>query len=442
MRRLLFGFVLVVLVSCGGSKQLVDDSLFPLWLKEKPASSEFFDGIGSSRKIGTPDSYMKAARENALADMSQQISVKISSVSIMNLFEGDNELHEIYNQRIKAVTSEIFEGVELVDQFDDGVNYHTYYQISKAEFFRLKALRKRKALEKGLSYYNQAMEQYKSGDISKALSSYVMVVDAVVNYLNEETVINNNGEDINLVYAARTEFDRICSSLVLKPKHSFLNVRRGEAIGDDRLAFSVLCDGHELVDIPVSFKYSGGYLKQKHVVSDYNGSVATSIQRLKSNKSVEIVTAQIDVKGLVRKASTSLFVRKIFGANTPKDVSVRLNVVAPSIKFVADKDFPRYSKRLKLSLANKGLQMNGGDDYTVRFSMHKEVKRVSYGVMVSYSVGVDVQSVEDDLRQKVFSYKFSGDAGDVRMADNKALVKVNRAFDRRIVNEVSRFVMR
>lgn len=441
MRQVILFISIIILTSCGGSKQMIKDSEFPLWLREKPNSSDYFEGVGSAKKLGTPDTYMKAARENALADMAQSISVKVSSVSTSTVFEGNNELYENYQQNIKSKSNEIFEGVELIDQFDDGINYHTYYRISKAEFYRLKAERKDKALNKGLGYFKQAKEQYNENNITRALSLYVKVVDALVDYLNEETRIDCDGQEIDLVYTARSEFDKISSSILIKAVNSSIDVKRGEFIDNDKLSFIVTYGNTLLSDIPVSFKYSGGYLKQKYVSSNINGEVSTSIQKLNSNNSSEEVSANIEIADLIRKASNDLFVRKMFDTNILKGVQVRINIIAPSVKFIDDENYSQYSQMLKKSLSNCGLEVNGGDDYNVILLITKEEKKQSYGILVSYNISVEVKSIVDNMKQKNFIYKFTGDGADVNTANNKALSKLNIAIDRRIAKEVSRFIM-
>lgn len=441
MKKVVLYLFLLILLACGGVKKVPFDEM-PAWLKESPSSDDYFIGIGSAKKLGTPDTYMKLARESALSDMSQSISVKISSVSTSNILEGKNELYETFQQSIKAKTSEIFEGVELVDQFDDGVNYHTFYRINKKEFFRLKAERKRKALSLGLSYYMQAKEQEKEGHISSALSLYVKVLNSIVLYLGEDTKINSEGKDVELAFEARNSFDRLAMSLSISPINSSLEYNRGASVLDEDLTFFVEYNSEAVMDIPVAFKYSGGYLNKTHDVSDNNGEVYTSINKISTKKSLVRIDAEIDLQDLVRKASDNLFIRKLFISKTRKIGSVSLSVVSPSISISSSIKNKKYVSRLYIALASKGLDVSKKSDYSLLLDVIKTEKNDGYLFKVNYTVRLNVKSKNIATKSKIFTYDFTAESRIKKTAKTNALGKFNRAIDRLISSEISRFILK
>lgn len=443
MKKIVFYLICACLLSsCSTTQKMLDQSEFPEWLQKRPYSDSYFIGIGSAKKFGTPGSYMKSARERALADMSQSISVNISSTTSNAILEGRNGLHESYKQSVKAKTTEIFEGVEMVDQFDDGVNYHTFYKIDKATFYRLKEERKEKALTKALSYYNQAKSLEKNGQVARALGNYVEVINSVINYLNESTKIENNGVDVELAYEARNSFDRLVMGLSLSPSSSSFEVKRGEMLSDKDLNFLVEYDSDAVSDIPVTFKYTGGYLEKSKTISNASGEVSTFIKSVRSKRSNERIEAEIDIKSIVRKASNDLFVRKLFTINTPKKQIVNIIILSPSIKIVSSQKNANSVNVLTDALSNSGIEINGGDDYLLNFILDKQEKKLSYAYSVIYSLTLSVRSVKDDNKRKVFTYTFSGEGRDVRSASMKVKDKLDRALKRRISSEVSRFVLR
>lgn len=441
MKKVILCSFLLLLLACGGVKKVPFDEM-PAWLKESPSSDDYFIGIGSAKKLGTPDTYMKMARESALSDMSQSISVKISSVSTSNILEGKNELYETFQQSIKAKTSEIFEGVELVDQFDDGVNYHTFYRINKKEFFRLKAERKRKALSLGLSYYMQAKEQEKEGHVSSALSLYVKVLNSIVLYLGEDTKINSEGKDVELAFEARNSFDRLAMSLSISPINSSLEYNRGASVLDEDLTFIVEYNSEAVMDIPVAFRYSGGYLNKTRDISDNNGEVFTAINKINTKKSLERIDAEIDLQDLVRKASDDLFIRKLFISKTRKIGSVSLIIISPSISINSNRRDKKHASRLTTALVNKGLDIEGKSDYVLLFSVSRMEKNDGYLFKVSYKANINVMSSEIKTRRKVFTYDFTAESTDRKVAKTKALNKFNIAIDRLISSEISRFILK
>lgn len=440
MKNILFYLLLFSLASCGGLKQVSLENM-PSWLREHPSSSEYFVGVGSAQKLGTPDTYMKAAKESALADMSQYISVNLTSVSTSNILESNDELHESFQQDVKARSSEIFEGVELVDQFDDGVNYHSYFRISKAEFFRLKEERKQKALSLGLSYYIQAKEQERDGNLSIALSLYVKVLNSIVYYLNESTMINNEGKDVELAYEARNSFDRLALSLSINSLNNSIEIKRGASVKDAKLTFVVEYNANAVIDIPVSFKYSGGYLRQNHDLSDNNGEVSTSIQKMDSNNRIEKIEAELDLQDIVYKSSDDLFIRKLFASYPRKSSSISIKIKDPSILLNSEDKDIKYLERLRKSLANAGIDVQAGKDYSLNLSIEYKKEKNSYGYRFDCIVNINVKSSEEFAKHKSLSYTFTAEDSSQDKAEAKAIDKLNKALDRLIASEIARFVL-
>jgi hypothetical protein len=441
MKKILVYLLLIVFASCGGIKKVSFDDM-PSWLKQGPNDSEYFIGVGSASKLGTPDTYMKAARESALADMSQSISVKVTSLSTSNVLEGSDGLHETFQQNVKAKSSEIFEGIELVQQFDDGENYHVYYRISKSEFYRLKKARKQKALSLGLSYFMQAKEQESEGYVSIALTLYVKVLNSIVYYLDESTLISSEAKDIELAYEARSSFDRLAMGLSVNPISKNVIAKAGDFIDDSDLTFLVEHNSQAVLDIPVLFTYSGGFLRQNKDVSDNNGEVSTSLQNLKSNSGEEKIEAVLDLQTIVFKASSNLFIRKLFANSPHKSSNISIHISKTSILLnCEDKDLP-YLKRLKGALMNNGFDTDGGNDYALNMSVERIHKKSTYGYKLVYTVNIDLRLVGNNTRQKKFSYTFEARDRMEDKAESQVLAKLNRALGRLIASELTRFVLR
>lgn len=177
-------------------------------------------------------------------------------------------------------------------------------------------------------------------------------------------------------------------------------------------------------------------------MSNATGEVSTFVKSVRSKRSNERIEAEIDIKSIVRKASNDLFVRKLFTINTPKKQIVNITILSPSIKIISSKKNANSVNVLVGALSNSGIEINGGDDYLLDFSLDKQEKKLSYAYSVIYSLTLAVRSVKDENKHKVFTYTFSGEGRDVRIASMKVKDKLDRALKRRISSEVSRFVLR
>ncbi|HCX99489.1 MAG TPA: hypothetical protein DG754_05045, partial [Bacteroidales bacterium] len=118
----------VLLSACGGSKK-VQGPPPPDWVPNRPTSQLYYYGVGAARKTLDVSQYQQAARQNALADMANEISINISSNSVIHAFESNLNFTEDFSSTIRAQTQQDLEGYEQVDSWDDVNNYWVYYRL-------------------------------------------------------------------------------------------------------------------------------------------------------------------------------------------------------------------------------------------------------------------------------------------------------------------------
>ena len=106
----------------------------PHWVKNRPVSDKYIIGIGYADKK-TKD-YRAVARANAQGEIASTISVNISSelIDIMTEYSGNTE--EYTRSEIIASTNLEVEGIELVDDHEDGNGYWIYMRLPYETFKR------------------------------------------------------------------------------------------------------------------------------------------------------------------------------------------------------------------------------------------------------------------------------------------------------------------
>ena len=105
MNKLYFVLILF-LVSCSSSKKVVEEELIPGWVKQKPIVSGYYVGVGGVKKIGTSTEYAAKAREEALVDLTGDISSQVSATSVLHSIEQDYKVSETFTQRIEITTDD------------------------------------------------------------------------------------------------------------------------------------------------------------------------------------------------------------------------------------------------------------------------------------------------------------------------------------------------
>ena len=113
MKRIILLSCLAVLFACTGSKEVSSpEPVYPNWVSNRPFSSDFYIGIAKALK-SNPD-YQALAKQNALADLSSEISVKLSSESIFHQIDKGDTYREEYQALIQVESNKKLEGYTSV----------------------------------------------------------------------------------------------------------------------------------------------------------------------------------------------------------------------------------------------------------------------------------------------------------------------------------------
>ncbi|MCT4599935.1 MAG: LPP20 family lipoprotein [Marinifilaceae bacterium] len=409
MRYLASLILILSLFSCKTGEQIVDTSKFPQWLQERPNDSDYYIGIGSARKIGNPAEYMEAARINALGDMSKAISVNVNAQTSNVTSEDERGFRENFMADVKTKSAEIFQDVKVNDQFDDGQRYYVYCSISKVEFMRQKEERKAKAIAKGLSFFEQAVQQEQEGHITNALSFYVKTVDALVFYANESTKANTSKGEYDLISESRNSFIRIVNEIKIRPESDDIRLKRGSQSKNRKIKFDIVYNSESVKNLPAKFKYTGGYLPQNTDISDLEGQVEISVRVSKRAKSVENLEVKFDLEALVRKATTNMKVRRSFHMPEVPKYTQEIHIESPTVKYSFTDGLDNSVALMKEVLEDNGIEESSNADFKVSLDIKGKVVKKSFGCVAKYTLYVNVKSRKDRNRQREFKYIFEGE---------------------------------
>ncbi|MBS2100607.1 LPP20 family lipoprotein [Carboxylicivirga linearis] len=304
--------ILTLITSCQSKKKQAEllEMSKPTWLKSRPVSNNYFYGIGISSKVGGEQYYQNRSKEKALADLAQQISTRIKSETNLIKTEDNKGVYEYIQSRINATSNEFLEGYEFVDSWEDLSTYYTFYQLSKQDFYTLKAERKNKAIEFAWLKINQAQEQKAQMNLIQSLQLYASAIDALSGYLNEETSKTVNDEKIDLFETSRSSILNIIKQLNVSCSKKEIIGKTGTTIPSDKATIEVLWSNRKAEGIPVKFIYSAGYIINEIQVTDAKGNVSTPALNF-NQKEKEQLVAEIDFVSLGRKVSKNLLVRQL-----------------------------------------------------------------------------------------------------------------------------------
>ena len=197
-RSIILLTIAIVLGGCAGSQKTNQIPVSPSWVQARPNSSVNYVGIGSARKTGDPNSYMQAAKQNALADLASDISITISSNSVLSAFESQQRYFEDYSSTVRANAQKELEGYEVVGTWEDNTSYWVYYQLSKESYRKLVEEKKRNAVSKSLDFYDRALKSIAANEARTGLVMLIKVLEPIKPYFAETILASYNGNDIFL----------------------------------------------------------------------------------------------------------------------------------------------------------------------------------------------------------------------------------------------------
>jgi hypothetical protein len=219
---LLFGLFLSF-YSCASLNVSAGSKKKPDWVKERPVSDRYYIGIGMANTY--QDNYIKVAKNNALTDMVSEISVQISSNSVLRQFEDNAGFREQFESITKMSMKDELEGYEIVDSWEGDNQYWVYYRLSIEKYKRLKREKLEKAKELAKDFYEKARGAAQSTDIHNALNYYVKAFEAIRPHLDEDLSIFTLEGRIELGNAIYQNIQEIFSSIVIEPEQQEFHIK-------------------------------------------------------------------------------------------------------------------------------------------------------------------------------------------------------------------------
>ena len=304
--RVLFSIIVTLIIaSCSGVKQTVqiDKPDYPNWISNRPLSDEYYIGIAKALKNNAD--YPFQAKQNALMDLSSEISVKLSSESIFHQVDKGDSYREDYQALIQMESQKDLEAYDLVASWEDEKEYWLYYKLSKLKWKELRAERKQKAVNEAYTYYKLAIEKQLMEDVSSALHYAVKALDALKLYMNE-SVRHPDLEYPLEVYCFEFLAD-IHNSITYE---SELNLESREfLIGSDFTLESFdLSMGKGNIPFKIRSSFKG---VPDRVFSNDDGIVKVCVQSMDVYRKEHFVKFILDWEGMLKAASPSDWIRNL-----------------------------------------------------------------------------------------------------------------------------------
>jgi len=443
----------ILLIGCGGPKKI--EKIYPPapgWTSNRPTSSSYYVGIGSANKTADMNQTQQTAKQNALADMASDISLNISTNSLLSTFENNLGFTEDFSKTIKAQAEQDLEGYETVGSYEDQSSYWVYFRLSKTEYQRIKEERKSKAVTKALDLFDKGVAAENSGDVRLALLNFIKALEPIKPYFADPLQVQYQGNEIYLGNEISREISKVLSSINIMASNKLIKVKQGQLLPAGTLEFKVTgLNGQPLNGFTLSGTYTEKPLRNSKIQTDNNGLASFTVDAIRSNKNVETLNTTLSLENIANEATTDYVIRKLFTRFRAPEAAITINIIKPLFYFTSNESNldnklspAPISESLKRKILEGGYTTTDKElDADYRISVTATTK--SKGEAGSYKQTglIATISVKDKSNAEVYSKQINNITGahfDYLQAGTEAykeaIKKVENAISREIIEVV------
>ncbi len=287
----------------------------PKWVKDRPVDQNYYIGIGKASKEKLNENYLEIAKNKALSDIISEISVNISSNSILYQIEDKEGLRETYQSRIQLATKEYIEGYELVDSWENKEEYWVYYRLSKAEYKRRKQEILDRAITLSKDFYEKAKAEEMEYDIHNALIYYIKSFDAIKNHIGEDLSVFTPEGKIYLDNAIYQSIQNILSRIVITPGKEIFTLKSLSSEHEPvyvKVKLKTERETQNLANVPIVFSYTKHQLSGiEEVITNREGiAECTKANRVPKGKN-QILKAEFNIDSYFKESSEDNILKNI-----------------------------------------------------------------------------------------------------------------------------------
>ena len=341
MRKFLLIAPILLFASCKGGKPVVDKPVGepvvqvqrPVWVGSRPMADGYYVGIGMANK-NRPD-VLETAKKNALNDLASEISVTVEGNSLLYTLDRKNQFDESFTSSIKTTSNEQIAGFELVDSWEDGSEYWTYYRLSKADHARLKAEKKSGAIRTALDHHGRSKQSIAVGDLRTAFDQDMRALLAMKDHWGENDVVDLDGKQVPLVNELYAHLQQLTSNvqLTILPERCELSYANG--FKRELLISAIFKNGtaaRDLVQMPLFITYPGTGGKVTEMKnSDAEGQARTTVQRVDAAAKALEVLVKLDIDELISREMDRTLVKALVSSLTVPEQRAIIDLNMPKV---------------------------------------------------------------------------------------------------------------
>ena len=264
----------------------------PAWVTSHPVSDKEYIGIGVA-SLSDAD-YIRKATQNALADISSQIAVKVENQSFLHVVDVDGKSRDMFEDKIQSSLAAWLEGQELKETYQSDKNYYVYYALDKKLYARNVETKRSVILQTAMDYLNKGRDAQHTMNLSQAVQLYGKGLEAVEPWLFMDLTVRDNGSMVNVPTELYHAFLDVFSNMAITTNVVQVEGESFKAISAP-IAACLSKDGVVVPNVKLKASFvTGAGAVSKPVETDYNGTSEFYVTNITSKEKVQDLRISID----------------------------------------------------------------------------------------------------------------------------------------------------
>ncbi|GAB1467570.1 hypothetical protein MASR2M64_02430 [Candidatus Cloacimonadota bacterium] len=288
MRYLYAIAVLFVVAGCSmASKE-------PSWVTQRPADPAYYNAVVRfTKKV---PNYAEMARDNALREISTQISVQIDSDIYLKETEDNGIPSAELISQIRSSSRNKLNDIQLYGSYENDKDYWAYYRLSKSSYKAWRIEQRDLAVKQALNLLTQF--DAATNDAAVGITALLKALELTVDFTDLDLSTAYNGKEVNLYNELFNRLHRLpeCLKLQIEQKNLAVTAKlRRDHFIPSYIAYEKDANQYPCASFPLVFSFvRGGGDLVKNVQTDNNGNTELQIKRITLFTSPQQISLTID----------------------------------------------------------------------------------------------------------------------------------------------------
>lgn len=264
----------------------------PAWVTTHPTSAEAYIGVGSAPVSDAE--HIKKATQNALADIANQIALKVDNQSFLHVVDVDGKSRELFEDKIQTNLTTWLEGQELTDSYQSGDTYYVCYSLNKEVYAKNAEKRRSQVAQQGLTYLINGLAAESSLNLPQALQLYAKGLEAVEAWTFMDLTARYDDADVNVPAELYSAYLNVFSGMVITTNVAQVEGEAFKAV-QTPIAGCLSKNGEPLPNIMLKAAFvTGSGALTSATKTDVNGTAEFYITNITAKDAVQEVAISID----------------------------------------------------------------------------------------------------------------------------------------------------